>query len=99
MGQRYHVDPNTETVWPNGAIGYAPGGPNDPIGPYAKVKNCPIKGTALRLTCYATGEPLHAFAIPACTRFRGKHVKGVFQADEDGVVFVPYKSIVSEFFY
>lgn len=78
--------------FPNGAVGYRPGGPFDCLGPYAKVVNCPIRGTALRLTCYATGYADSFFSIPACTRRRGKHVSGFFTMDDSGgIEFVPMK--------
>ena len=72
--------------FPNGAIGYSPGGPFDCLGPYAKVLNCPIDGTALRLACYATGYANTYFSVPACTRYRGKYVRGFFTRDSDGAV-------------
>jgi hypothetical protein len=62
----------------------------DCLGPYAKVQNCPIKGTSLRLTAYATGTADTFFSVPACTRYRGKHVGGFFSTDQDGgIVFHP----------
>lgn len=70
----------------NRAVGWAPGGP---IGPYAKIQNCPIDGTSLRLTCYATGIG-DSFSVPACTRYRGKHIGGFFMNDEDGPKFYPF---------
>lgn len=79
----------------NGAIGYGLGWPFDCLGPYAKVVNCPIRGTDLRLTCYATGYADTYFSIPACTRRRGKHVRGFFTCNEDNgraIEFVPMKA-------
>lgn len=70
----------------NGAIGWRPGGPMDCLGPYAKVNNCPIAGTSLRLTCYATGYADTFFSVPACTRYRGQHIAGYFTHDDDGGV-------------
>lgn len=78
----------------NGAIGWSPGGAFDCIGPYAKVQNCPIRGTDLRLTCYATGVADTFFTIPACTRRKGKHISGFFTQPNDcpgGIEFVPMK--------
>jgi len=76
----------------NGAIGWRPGGPMDCVGPFAKVEHCPIDGTALKRTCYATGYADTMFSIPACTRVRGKYVGGFFTVDCDGrITFVPYK--------
>lgn len=76
--------------FPNGAIGWRPGGPFDCVGPYAKVQNCPIDGTNLRLTCYATGYADTYFSIPACTRYMGRYIGGFFTATDDGgVCFVP----------
>ncbi len=76
--------------FPNGAIGWAPGGPFDPLGPYAKVQNCPIKGTELRRTAYATGHADTFFSVPACTRVKGRYIGGFFTSDADGVSFHPY---------
>lgn len=75
----------------NGAIGWAPGGPMDCLGPFAKVQNCPIlvngKEVARR-TAYASGYADTAFSVPANTRFMGKYVKGFFTMDgDDGVTF------------
>ena len=73
-----------KVTFPNGAIGYAPGGMMDCLGPYAKVLNCPIHGTDKRRACYATGYADTYFSIPACTRVRGKYVRGYFSLDSDG---------------
>lgn len=40
--QRFYANPHHTTASPNGAVGYSPGGPGDCLGPYAKVKNCPV---------------------------------------------------------
>ena len=77
-------------TFPNGAIGWRPGGPFDCLGPYAKVQNCPIDGTDLRLTCYATGYADSFFSVPACTVFRKKYIGGFFTWKDDSVFFVPY---------
>lgn len=75
----------------NGAIGYRPGGPMDCLGPWAKVKNCPIDGfPGLRLTAYATAYPDTFFSIPACTRYRGQYIGGFFIQEDGGAVFKPY---------
>jgi hypothetical protein len=80
----------------NGAIGWRPGGSFDCLGPYAKVENCPIDGTDLRRTCYATGYADTYFSIPADTRVRGRWIRGFFTSSHDetpnGIVFVPYTS-------
>ncbi len=73
----------------NGAIGWRPGGPSDCLGPYAKVQNCPVADTDLRLTCYATGYADTFFNVPACTRYRGKHIGGFFNVNEGGIEFIP----------
>lgn len=84
MTQRFAARERFE--FPNGAVGYRPGGPFDCLGPYAKVSNCPIAGTALRLTCYATAPADTYFSIPACTRYRGRYIRGYFALDSDGAV-------------
>jgi hypothetical protein len=85
MGQKFIArEPFT---FPNGAIGWSPGGPFDCLGPYAKVQNCPVlvKGEPVaRLTAYATGYADTVFSVPACTRYRGKHVRGYFATDDTG---------------
>lgn len=90
MGQRFYANPRDTLTHANGAIGFRPGGSFDCLGPYAKVSNCPIEGTAHRLTCYATGYADTFFSVPACTRYRGKYVSGFFTNRETGVVFVPH---------
>lgn len=62
----------------------------DCLGPYAKVHNCPIlvDGKEVdRLTCYATDYADSAFSIPACTRKRGKHIRGYFSLEDSGIEF------------
>lgn len=91
MGQIFRASERFE--FPNKAIGWGPGGPFDCLGPYAKVQNCPIAGTDLRLTCYATGHADTAFSVPACTRRKGKHIKGFFAPiDDGGIEFRPLDS-------
>jgi hypothetical protein len=90
MGQKFYASPTDTMTWPNGAVGHRPGGPFDCLGPYAKVINCPVAGTDLRLTCYATGHPDSWFSVPACTRYRGKHIGGYLTTNESGAAFVPY---------
>ena len=87
---RFYANPSTRHEYANGAIGFGPGGPFDCLGTFAKVVNCPIRGTELRLTCYATGYADTFFSVPACTRRRGKYVAGLFTFDNDGSLeFVP----------
>lgn len=74
----------------NGAIGWRPGGPFDCLGPYARVQSCPIHGTTMRLTCYATGYADTYFSVPAMTRYRGRYIGGVFTMDDDAIEFRPY---------
>lgn len=76
--------------FPNGAIGWAPGGPMDCLGPYAKVEHCPISGTGLRRTAYATGYADTFFSVPACTRVKGRYIGGYLTLDDGGIRFVPY---------
>ena len=63
----------------------------DCLGPYAKVQNCPIKGTDIRRTAYASGYADTFFSVPARTRYQGKIITGFFMHEDDGgVVFVPH---------
>lgn len=89
MCQKFYA--TTQYEFSNGAIGWKNSSPMDCLGPFAKVKNCPIDKTEIRLTCYATGLADTCFSIPACTRYRGKYVSGFFtMGDEDNsVIFIP----------
>ncbi len=88
--QRFHAD-KTET-FTNGAIGWRSSSEFDCLGPFAKVQNCPIKGTDLRLTCYATSHADTYFSVPAVTRHRGQRIKGYFAVEDGACVFVPMSS-------
>lgn len=88
MGQHFYASPADTFTSNNGAIGHRSGSPFDCLGPYAKVSNCPIEGTTVRLTCYATGYANTVFSIPACTRYRGRYIRGYFTGRDDGTVFV-----------
>ena len=100
MCQKFYANPRDTLTHANGAIGYRPGGPFDCLGPYAKVKNCPIEigGQIVgRLTCYATGHADTFFSVPACTRSRGRYVSGFFTNRDDGPVFVPHGKHTAHF--
>jgi hypothetical protein len=71
-------------TFPNGAVGWRPGGPFDCLGPWAKVNNCPIHGTELRRTAYATGYADTYFSIPAVTRYKGRRITGYLSTNSDG---------------
>jgi len=59
----------------------------DCLGPFAKVQNCPIAGTGIRLTCYATNYADTYFSVPAETRYKGKRIIGYFSMDGGAVEF------------
>ena len=92
MAQVFYASPTDTFTWPNGAVGHRPGGSFDCLGPYAKVSNCPIAGTDLRLTCYATGYADTYFSVPACTRHKGKHIRGFFTITNESIEFRPMNS-------
>lgn len=93
MAQKFYAHPTNTYTWDNGAVGHRAGtGAFDTLGPYAKVRNCPIEGTDLRLTAYATGYADSFFSMPACTRHRGRHIRGFFTHENESVIFVPMKS-------
>ena len=71
-------------TFPNAAVGWRPGGPFDCLGPWAKVNNCPIHGTELRRTAYATGYADTYFSIPAVTRYKGRRITGYLTTNSDG---------------
>jgi hypothetical protein len=73
----------------NGAIGWRPGGPFDCLGPYAKVQHCPVAGTALRRTCYATGYADTFFSVPADCKIDGRRIVGFFTVNDGAIVFNP----------
>jgi hypothetical protein len=88
-GQRFIARERYE--FGNGAIGWRPGGPFDCLGPYAKVENCPIAGTNLRRTCYATGYADTFFSVPAVCQVAGKRIAGYLTGvDGNGCEFQPY---------
>lgn len=102
MTQRFYASPVDTFTFPNGAIGYRPGGPFDCLGPFAKVKNCPIRVEGFddypedyRLTCYATGYADAYWTVPACTRVRGKYIKGYFSLENGAVIFNPLTRLPS----
>lgn len=86
-GQRFYANPATRRVEPNGAVSFAPGGPFDCVGYCAKIHNCPIHGTALRRTCYATGYADTYFSVPAVCTVKGRRVVGYLTTNEDGPEF------------
>jgi hypothetical protein len=88
MGQQFYASSDTFT-FTNGAVGHRPGGFVDCLGPYAKVRNCPVKGAGRRYTCYATGYADTYFSVPACTRIKGKHIRGYFTMDDGAIEFRP----------
>lgn len=92
MSQKFFASPTDTFTWPNGAVGHRPGGPFDCLGPYAKVVNCPIDGTDLRRTCYATGYADTFFSVPAVTRVNKQRIKGFFTIQDENIVFVPMDS-------
>jgi hypothetical protein len=90
MGQKFYADPNHTFAFTNGAVGYRSGATFDVLGPYAKVRNCPVVAYGAeraRLTCYATGYADTYFSVPACTRFRGRYVRGYFAVENDMIEF------------
>jgi len=88
--QRFYASPSDTMTWSNGAIGHRPGGPFDCLGPFAKVLNCPVRGTPLRRTVYAQGYADTFFSIPAACKIKGKRIKGFITSVDGGVEFVPY---------
>lgn len=86
--QRFYADPRETFEWLNGAKGYrSTSNPSDCLGPYAKVENCPIHGTRLRRTCYATSQADTAFSIPAVCKVDGYTIKGYFGSGDPGLEF------------
>lgn len=93
MGQKFWADVSSKCE--NGAIAWCSSSPFDCLGPFAKVQNCPIivdGAEVCRLTCYATDYADTWFSIPACTRKRGKYVRGYFTVTDTGPEFRVYDS-------
>lgn len=76
-------------TYPNQAIGHYDCPPFNLVGPMARVTNCPIDGTDVRLTCNAVAVADTFFSIPAATRYMGHHVGGYITSDEQGPRFCP----------
>lgn len=93
--QQFKVDRSNPFCWHNGAVGFRPGGPFDPLGPYAIVKECPIRGVTFRRAAYATGYAQDAWSVPACTRYKGRYIGGYLKLDDSGPVFVPHERFVN----
>lgn len=74
----------------NGAIGWRPGGGMDCLGPYAKVQNCPVRGTDKRVTAYARNYADTFFSVPAICLLDGEPCKGFFTVDDGAIEFYPY---------
>lgn len=80
-------------TFPNGAIGWRPGGPMDCLGPYAKVTGCPVHGfEGFTRTVYATGYADTFFSVPAACTYRGYTVRGYLTLDDGAIEFRPYTS-------
>lgn len=47
--------------FPNGAVGYRPGGSFDCLGPYAKVTNCPVKLRGSDIDMFTLPDGSHEF--------------------------------------
>jgi hypothetical protein len=94
VSQVYYACPKDTVRYDNGAIGFGPGKglTANPVGHFAKVKNCPVDGAKRRYTCYATGPADTYFSMPAETRINGKTVKGFFMAESEGPTFHPFNS-------
>lgn len=90
--QRFHASSTDTVAYLNGAVGHRTGAWPDCLGPYAKVKDCPIEGSDCRLTVYATDYADTHFSVPAATRWRGRAIKGFITHRDSGPVFVPYDS-------
>jgi hypothetical protein len=94
MSQRFYAHPTDTFTFPNGPIGHRSGaGAFDCLGPYAKVRNCPVYRDDVRIgcyTCYATGYADTYFSIPACTRIKGKYVRGYFSLHDGNITFTAY---------
>ena len=86
-GQRFYANPATRRAERNGAVSYGPGGSFDCLGNWAKVVNCPIRGTELRRTCYATGYADTFFSVPAVCTVRGRRIVGYMTMSESGPEF------------
>lgn len=91
-GQRFYANPATRRVELNGAVSFGPGGPFDCLGNWAKIQNCPIAGTTLRRTCYATAYADTHFSIPAVCTVRGRRIVGYLTTTDVGPEFRPMGS-------
>jgi hypothetical protein len=87
MAQVFYASQTDTFTWPNGAIGHRLGGPFDCLGPFAKVRNCPVAGTARRVTAYASGYAYTYFSVPANCKINGVYVRGYLAITDDGVEF------------
>ena len=89
MMQKFRADKKGDADI-NGAIPFYAiwfGGPT-----LAKILNCPVERLSKPRTSavYITGEADTYFSLPACTRIKGKYIRGYVTGTEDGHVFRPY---------
>ena len=87
-GQRFYANPNSTFTWANGAIGYR-ASEHDALGPFAKVDHCPIAGTNLTRTCYATAPADSYLSVPARCKVDGQLIKGYLSIEDDKIEFRP----------
>ncbi len=83
----FFTDDAHKDIRDNGSIGFRAHGI---MGTLSKVKNCPIKGTELRLTARCTNYADTWFSVPAEITYKKKHITGFVSSDESGYYFVPY---------
>lgn len=101
-GQKFYAHPTDTCTWTNGAIGHRPGGSFDCLGPYAKVRECPIEAGSnpelpaipggARRTAYATGYADSYFSLPARCSFGGRTLYGVLSLADEGPTFIAHRA-------
>lgn len=85
---RFYANEKDTFAAPNGSVGVRTSGP---WGTWAKIKNCPIQGTDLRLTVRCTNYADTYFSIPAVITYKKKHITGFVSSNDEGFYFVAYE--------
>lgn len=85
---RFYANEKDTCQFPNGSVGVRTYGS---FSTWAKIKNCPVDGTALRLSVRCTGYADTFFSIPAEVTYRKKHIAGYITPRDEGIIFIPYE--------
>lgn len=96
---KIYIDPQDTKEFLNGAVGTAPFGKTnkEKLGHLFKVTNCPVRGTNLKRTCYATRPGVKQGEVLAIFWINERRITGKFSLTEEGVEFILDEKYRKEF--